>query len=123
MSKKNDAAAALVSQLEAQDPPLGLTILTEYLFAPRDLNDKPVRRWRFDVAIPERMLAVEIDGGVFAGGRHGGAPSAGRDVEKRQAAAAMGWRVIPMTPHQARGGRGAEIVMYALRPNVANWPF
>jgi hypothetical protein len=30
----------------------------------------PVRRWRFDAAFPARKVAVELDGGIFAAGRH-----------------------------------------------------
>ena len=75
----------------------------EYLFAPQ-VDGKPVRRWRFDCAWPDRLLALEIDGGLFAGGRHGGQRSVVRDVEKRAVAACLGWRIVPVTPSQVRSG-------------------
>lgn len=50
------------------------------------------RRYRFDFAWPERMVAVEIDGGtrMVGGGRHGG----DGDREKLNLAASKGWRVL-----------------------------
>lgn len=52
----------------------------------------PKRKWRFDFAWPERMVAVEIDGGQWkkGGGRH----NRDSDREKLNAAAALGWRVL-----------------------------
>ena len=31
----------------------------------------PVRRWRFDYAFPDFRVALEVEGGVFTGGRQG----------------------------------------------------
>lgn len=58
----------------------------------------PVRKWRFDYAFPKEMVAVEIDGGLFIGGRHSGGMGQKRDFEKLNAAAEMGWRVFHFTP-------------------------
>lgn len=56
------------------------------------------RRWRFDFAWPEKLLAVECNGGKWrtGGGRHNTAA----DYEKMQAACALGWRVFPVLPEQ-----------------------
>lgn len=85
----------------------------QYYFAP-EVDGKPVRRWRFDFAWPAHMLALEIDGGLFGGGRHGGRPSVVRDLEKRAVAACLGWRVIPVTPSQVRSGKAIEYLRAAL---------
>jgi hypothetical protein len=69
----------------------------EYRFA-------PPRRWRFDAAFPERMVAVEIEGGAFTGGRHFRGVGAIKDMEKYNAAAAMDWRVFRFTPQQLENG-------------------
>ena len=100
-----------------------IAVHTEYLFAPR-VDGKPVRRWRFDVAMPNRRMAIEVDGSLFTGGRHGGTPGAAKDLEKRQAAACYGWIVLHLTPRQAeeaaRGeGRGFALTKaFLLSPSV-----
>jgi very-short-patch-repair endonuclease len=50
------------------------------------------RKWRFDVAWPDSMLAVEIDGGQWKayGGRHG----RDSDREKYNSAQMAGWCVL-----------------------------
>ena len=40
------------------------------------------------------MIAVEIEGGVWIGGRHTRGKGFLRDIEKYNEAAAMGWRVF-----------------------------
>jgi very-short-patch-repair endonuclease len=58
--------------------------------------------WRFDFAIPELKIAIEIDGGVWSGGRHSGGAGQIRDMEKGNAAVMLGWRVLHYTPQQIR---------------------
>ena len=70
-------------------------VVTEYRF-------HPVRRWRFDYAVPEIRLAVEYNGHggfVKAGGisRHGSIIGMTADSEKLNAAVAHGWRVLQFT--------------------------
>lgn len=50
-----------------------------------------VRRWRFDFAWPELMVAVEIEGG---GGRHHTFAGSHADMDKYNAATLAGWRVL-----------------------------
>lgn len=54
----------------------------------------PTRRWRFDFAWPELRLAVEVEGGVFSGGRHVRAVGFIGDCEKYNQAALLGWTVL-----------------------------
>ncbi len=65
---------------------------TEYRFA-------PPRRWRADYCWPGRLI-VEIDGGAFTGGRHTRGRGFVNDLEKLNAAALMGYRVLRYTPQQ-----------------------
>jgi very-short-patch-repair endonuclease len=62
------------------------------------------RRWRFDFARPDIKLAVEIDGGVWSGGRHSGGSGQIKDMEKNNAAIALGWQVLHFTPQHIRKG-------------------
>lgn len=62
------------------------------------------RRWRFDLAWPDLMIAVEVDGGVWSGGRHTRGAGFVADCEKVNEATAMGWRVFRFpTPHVSDG--------------------
>lgn len=58
------------------------------------------RRWRFDYAMPELKIAIEIDGGIFTGGRHSGGVGQKKDLEKGNAAAEMDWAVFHYTPDE-----------------------
>jgi hypothetical protein len=81
----------------------------EYRFA-------PPRRWRFDIAWPTRRVALEIDGGIWTGGRHTFGAGWLRDAEKLNEAAARGWRVLHCTPQQARKMEVLDILRRALEP-------
>lgn len=58
----------------------------------------PTRKWRFDFAYPTRRIALEVDGGVWSGGRHGRGSGIIKEHEKFNAAASMGWRIFRCTP-------------------------
>ena len=60
----------------------------------------PTRRWRFDYALPQHKVAVEVEGGVWTGGRHIRPKGFLGDVEKYNAAAVLGWKVLRVTPSQ-----------------------
>lgn len=60
----------------------------------------PTRRWRFDYAIPEHKIALEVEGGVWTGGRHIRAQGFLGDMEKYNTATLMGWRVFRTTPDE-----------------------
>lgn len=67
------------------------------------------RRWRFDVAWPDRKLAVELHGGTWQQGRHQRGAGFTRDREKMRAAIAQGWRVLEFTDQDLRE-RPAQVV-------------
>lgn len=62
------------------------------------------RNWRFDLAWPAKMLAVEVDGGTFTGGRHTRGQGYEADTEKLNEAVLRGWRVLRVTKHQVEDG-------------------
>ena len=65
-----------------------------------ELRFHPSRMWRFDYAFPEYKVAVEVDGGVWQGGRHNLPQGYVKDMEKLNTAASMGWIVLRITPQQ-----------------------
>ncbi len=66
------------------------------------------RRWRFDLAYPDRLLAVEIDGGLFSRGRHVRGAGYGNDRRKDCEAVVTGWRVLRITPEMIKSGEAAR---------------
>ncbi len=74
----------------------------------------PPRRWRFDFSWPEAGLAVEIDGGTWAGGRHTRGAGFARDCEKFNYATLAGWRVLRFTAQMVADGTALETVRRAL---------
>lgn len=64
----------------------------------KEFKFHPVRKWRFDYAIPEHKIALEVEGGVWSGGRHTSPKGFLGDIEKYNTATLMGWRVFRTTP-------------------------
>jgi len=70
----------------------------------REYKFHPTRKWRFDFAFPPFMIAAEIEGGIFSGGRHTRGTGYQADCEKYNEAAALGWRVFRFTPEMLKNG-------------------
>jgi hypothetical protein len=64
----------------------------------REWKFEAKRRWRFDYAWPQQMVALEVEGGVWTGGRHTRGAGFVRDMEKYNRAAVLGWRLLRVTP-------------------------
>lgn len=73
------------------------------------------RMWRFDFAWPVRKLAVEIEGGVWTGGRHTRGKGYVADLEKYNTAALHGWRVLRFTTDQVKDGHALSVVRASMR--------
>jgi hypothetical protein len=63
-----------------------------------ELKFHPERKWRFDYAFPDRMIAIEIEGGAFTKGRHTRGPGFIKDMEKYNAAVVLGWKLLRYIP-------------------------
>lgn len=57
----------------------------------------PDRKWRFDFAIPDRMIAIEFEGIHSGKSRHTTRSGYAGDVEKYREAAKLGWMVLRYT--------------------------
>jgi hypothetical protein len=82
--------------------------VTEHRF-----HDK--RRWRFDYAWIEQRVALEVEGGVWVGGRHTSGAGFVKDMEKYNAAACLGWRIIKCQPRQLLSSDTIETLRQALQ--------
>ena len=63
----------------------------------KEVKFHPSRRWRFDYASDCAMGAIELNGGVFVGGRHSRGMGQVKDAEKMREATYLGWNVITFT--------------------------
>lgn len=79
------------------------TPVAEYRFA-------PPRRWRLDFAWPEQKLALEVEGGIWTGGRHTRGSGFIGDMEKYNTLAIMRWHLLRVTPAQIKSGEAATLV-------------
>ena len=83
----------------------------EKLTPKREYPFHPSRKWRFDLAFPDYLLAVEIEGR----GRHQSFGGFEADCEKYNAAAKLHWRVLRYTPAMVKRGDAINDVLEILR--------
>lgn len=76
---------------------------TEYVF-------HQTRKWRFDYCWPEKKIALEVEGGVFVGGRHTSGPGFMADMEKYNQAVVYGWKIIRTTPNELLKTGTADLI-------------
>lgn len=74
----------------------------------------PVRKWRFDYAIPEYKIAIEVEGGVWTGGRHTSPKGFLGDIEKYNTATVMGWKVLRTVPEDLCTNATLELIRQAI---------
>jgi hypothetical protein len=74
----------------------------------------PSRKWRFDFAFPDRMAAVEVEGGVWTGGRHTRGSGYIADCEKYNNAAALGWFVFRFDGDAVKSGEAIKFMLGVL---------
>lgn len=82
------------------------------------------RKWRFDYAWPEHKLALEIEGGVFGYtkkdgtksgvGAHSSVTGILRDIDKYNAAASDGWRILRVLPKELISTKTFDLIKKAL---------
>jgi len=104
MSKKKEAEDVFESELE--DAGLG-GFEREYRF-------HPTRRWRFDFAWVEGKVALEVEGSVWAQGRHTRGKGFLGDIEKYNEAVLRGWKLLRVSTTHAGLGYAVDLVGRAL---------
>lgn len=90
---------------------LGVECVREYRF-------HPTRQWRFDYAIPDLRIAIEIDGGIWINGRHNRASGYLGDMDKFNAAATLGWVVLKFTPQEQYSQKTLELITQTIANKV-----
>lgn len=83
----------------------------------KELRFHPKRKWRFDYAIPDYKIALEVEGGVWTGGRHTSPKGFLGDIEKYNTATLMGWIVLRTTPDELMTAKTMDILKSAVFGN------
>jgi hypothetical protein len=76
----------------------------------REHKFHPTRKWRFDFAWPELMLAVETEGGIWSGGRHTRGKGFEADCEKYGEAMILGWSVYRCSGGMVKSGAAIDFI-------------
>ena len=85
--------AALIQQLRA----LKIEFVQEFQF-------HTTRKWRADFHIKNTKLLIEVEGGIWSGGRHTRGKGYIGDMEKYNAATMMGYQVLRFSTEQVTSG-------------------
>lgn len=101
----------LVNQLIKQIEKEQLTIPS------REFKFSPTRKWRFDLAWVNEKLAVEVEGGIWIGGRHTSGSGFENDCIKYNEAVLQGWRVLRATSNTIKNGSFIATLKYILSTN------
>lgn len=85
----------------------------------REFRFAPPRRWRADFAWPTLRVLVEIEGGIWTGGRHTRGSGFEADMAKYNAAALAGWTVLRFGGTAIKSGNAARMTALALNQRAA----
>ena len=83
----------------------------------REYRFAPPRRFRADFAYPEKMLLIEVEGGVWTRGRHTRGSGYSADVEKYNLATINGWRLLRFTGDMIKTGEAINTIEKVLNEN------
>ena len=87
---------------------LNVEVVKEYRF-------HPIRKWRYDYAIPQLKIALEVEGGVWTGGRHTRGTGFLKDIEKYNTGTLMGWRIFRTTPSELLSSNTIDLLKEAIK--------
>ncbi|MCT9288095.1 endonuclease domain-containing protein [Acinetobacter baumannii] len=93
----------------ARQPSEGETVLATHLRAckisfEQEYKFHPKRKWRADFLITGTKILVEVEGGIWNGGRHTRGKGYIGDMEKYNSAAMMGFTVLRFSTEQVKSG-------------------
>lgn len=80
----------------------------------------PTRKWRFDFSWPDLMLAVEVEGGVYANGRHTRGKGFEGDCRKYGAAMELGWTIYRCTTNMVKSGEAVSTIKKLIKLREEN---
>ncbi|HAV2830853.1 DUF559 domain-containing protein [Acinetobacter baumannii] len=93
----------------ARQPSVGEVVLATHLRAckigfEQEYKFHPERKWRADFLIKGSKILIEVEGGIWSGGRHTRGKGYLGDMEKYNSAAMMGFTVLRFDTQQVKSG-------------------
>jgi very-short-patch-repair endonuclease len=76
---------------------------------------KPRRRYRADFAWPELKLLVEVEGGVYSGGRHVRGKGFTEDLHRSNLAQLENYMILRFTGEQIKSGLALDLIERAIK--------
>ncbi|MBU3817713.1 DUF559 domain-containing protein [Acinetobacter baumannii] len=97
------------SAKQAREPSVGEVLLATHLRASKisfeqEYKFHPERKWRADFLITGTKILIEVEGGIWSGGRHTRGKGYIGDMEKYNSAAMMGFTVLRFSTEQVKAG-------------------
>jgi len=97
------------TQSQSREPSVGEVLLATHLKAckidfEQEYKFHPKRKWRADFLISGKKILVEVEGGIWSGGRHTRGKGYLGDMEKYNEAAMMGFTVLRFSTEQVKAG-------------------
>lgn len=84
----------------------------------REFKFHEERRWRIDFAWPDERVAVEVEGGIWTGGRHTRGSGFLKDAEKYNELALAGWMLLRVSAADAKSGKCMPTIRRAFLSRV-----
>lgn len=107
---RNPNDMALIQYLKQE---YGFDVIQEFKFS-------KTKNFRFDFAIPELMIAIEKEGGIWRNGRHNRPTGFLKDIEKYNLATSLGWSVMRATPDTILSGEFLKLVRNCVESKKTN---
>ncbi|MEJ7887401.1 DUF559 domain-containing protein [Acinetobacter baumannii] len=97
------------SAKQTREPSVGEVLLATHLKAckinfEQEYKFHPTRKWRADFLITGKKILIEVEGGIWSGGRHTRGKGYIGDMEKYNSAAMMGFTVLRFSTEQVKSG-------------------
>ncbi|MDC4487851.1 endonuclease domain-containing protein [Acinetobacter baumannii] len=94
---------------QVREPSVGEVLLATHLRAckvgfEQEYKFHPKRKWRADFLITGTKILIEVEGGIWSGGRHTRGKGYLGDMEKYNEAAMMGFTVLRFSTEQVKSG-------------------
>lgn len=106
-------------------PPAGEAVLATHLKAHNiafetEFKFCPHRKWRADFLITGTKILVEVEGGIYTGGRHTRGAGYEKDCEKYNWATAHGWQVHRFSTQKVQKGEAINAILELLSEGVSH---